>query len=825
MAIIKFDSEKADALIRDLNRISSELDSNFSKVYSNSHGKEISLTDSRLKVYAYRNKTVDVAQEDGTVIQETVREKYLKNDFVANARLYNKHVRNIYNRSNSARTKATKSIESVINSLNKIKTLISEYETEHSLKMVNSLDNAAQFDFNFLAAYGPMGRPQNYSHSFGTIVAEDVFTSLHLGVLGQRPTSIDLKRLEVFDRVLEIAKNNALTYEEQFDKVQNLLMENVLEVDKETMVDKVKLALDSMKDVTSSPDLTLDDSLKIDYLVRLGVPVVVDYEGDLAIDITNVGGFFEDAAAISGKILNDIKPEGDNLNINTNVGSTGLVNGIVAAAGVITGNNNVLKNHMGIDTDVKFDADTDKKSNNGNHFGPNRGQELYSDSNKGANNIGQAVGHSKDSVNNFEKPRNDKADTDKKLLQEELPKMKEGNIKGDGPKNNISKDVPKKEEIHNTPKTPMNDIKGAHDAKIDIVDNEKIEKPVLKEEVKPTAEDIAINQEVQSVKIQNNYKEIEVTESSENSNVSVEIEDVVEKKGAGVLAGAAGLGAISKMSGSSNAGVPQVNGMAAGELLGINTGSDPASMGLVVGNMSNSSVSTGSVTTPSSTNSAVGGESTSDRGALNNGGTANKSNSSKASANGSSTLEDKEDKQNENSYGKPNKPEENGETTKKGLLGDASIAELDAKDDKDVKVAAGVTAITAATSGGLAIFNVFPWLMLIIALIAIATYVGYRAKKKKDKEKRLAAFNAQKAQEAANATVTLEAVQNVEETVAPVTEATVATVEQENASIEQDNTPVVPEVIVSGDEFSEQPYEPSRDGVTEIGGQSTDSTK
>ena len=39
MAIIKFDSEKADALIRDLNRISSDIDSNCGKVYNNSRKK------------------------------------------------------------------------------------------------------------------------------------------------------------------------------------------------------------------------------------------------------------------------------------------------------------------------------------------------------------------------------------------------------------------------------------------------------------------------------------------------------------------------------------------------------------------------------------------------------------------------------------------------------------------------------------------------------------------------------------------------------------------------------------------------------------------
>ena len=50
MAIIKFDSEKADALIRDLNRISSDIESNLGKVYNNSIQKS-----SVLMEYLYKN--------------------------------------------------------------------------------------------------------------------------------------------------------------------------------------------------------------------------------------------------------------------------------------------------------------------------------------------------------------------------------------------------------------------------------------------------------------------------------------------------------------------------------------------------------------------------------------------------------------------------------------------------------------------------------------------------------------------------------------------------------------------------------------------------
>ena len=218
MAVIKFDSEKADALIRDLNRISSELDSNFIKVYNIMRGKEINLTDAKLKVYTFIDKVIDIVQDDGTIVQETIKEKVLTNDFVANARIYNKHVRNMYSRSKTAKENAVRTIESVINSLNKVKSLISEYESETSVKMSSNLDDVGQFNFNFLAAYGPMSKIQNYSNSFGTIVADEAYTSLHLGILGQRPTSINLKKLEVFDGMLDIAKDNGLSYQEKFKK-------------------------------------------------------------------------------------------------------------------------------------------------------------------------------------------------------------------------------------------------------------------------------------------------------------------------------------------------------------------------------------------------------------------------------------------------------------------------------------------------------------------------------------------------------------------------------------------------------------------------------
>ena len=843
MAIIKFDSEKVDTLIRDLNRISSDIESNLGKVYNNSYGKEISLTDSRLKVYAYRNKTIDVTQEDGTVVQEIVREKYLKNDFVANARLFNKHVRSLYNRSNSAKTKATQSIESVVNSLNKVKALISEYESEHSLRMSSNLDDVGQFNFNFLAAYGPMGRTPNFSHSFGTVVADDAYTSLYLGMLGERPTSLNIEKLDIFDGVFEIAGNNELTYQEKFDMVQGLLMENVLDVDRETLVQKATLALESMIGIAESPDIVIDDTLKIENLVRWGVPVIENYDGNLAIDLTTVDGVI-DRANLLGRDALTGRVEGADLNIDTNgdgiptleLGGSAAALATLAVDGLA--NHKPMASQLGISSNVDLDVSAGGGSGSTGGSGPSgnyRKYDVYDTVGRESSYSASSAGSSSTGASSGKAPA--------ASSQPELPKEAAKPANNDhGPKNSGPSETPVREEVRQVPKQPV-DNKPVENVKNDIIENKVVEKPVFHDEIKPSAEDVVIDNEIQSIKIDNNYNDIEVTESSVSTNNTIEIDDTVEKKGAGVLAGAAGIGALSKMTGGSSS-VPQVNGMAAGELLGINTGSDAASMGMIVGNTTTASASTANVSAPSTTTSSVGGESTSDRGSLNNNSTSKTNTSS--SGNGGSTLEDKDGKKDENSFGKPNKPGENEETTKKGLLGDASIAELDAKDEKDIKVATSVTAATAVTSGVLAIFNVLPWLMLLLALIAIGAYTGYRIKKKKDKEKRAQALAAQKAQEAANATVTMEAVQNlsdvtpviVEESVAVETTNVAETVAvqpvevqssvQESVVVENqvtvqeqvvtDNQPVIPEVQASSDEFSSQPYEPSRDGMTEIGG-------
>lgn len=798
MAIIKFDSEKADALIRDLKKISSDIESNMGKVYTNSYGKEINLNDSRLKVYAYRNKTIDVTQDDGTVVQEIVKEKYLKHNYVANARAYNQHVRNIYKKSNSAKTKATQSIESVINSLNKIKSLISEFETESTLRLSSSLDDVGQFNFNFLSAYGPMGKPQGYSSSMGAVVVDEAFTSLHLGVLGERPTSINLEKLPVFDGMLEIARNNGLTYEEKFEGVKSLLMENVLEVNPEEMDEKTKNALECMIGIAESNDIKIDDSLRIESLVNIGIPIIENLESsELAVefkpgDIINPGLIAGGAAltVTPGQVIDML----ENIDINKNgKPDKDEADDIIANLPDIK---KPLENYPGTGSY----NDLDKNDGKGNGNGNGKGYNNFAPSNPGHGNG---------------KPAGAPADQDLPKLQDGF-KNSIGNIKNGIKDNGRGNDVPKDNGLSEPPKVQKVDINNAREAgkqlysspiKDDIIDRAEVHKQEIKDDIKLSSEDLAIDQELQSNKISLNYDNTNVTESSNSSSVDVELDADTGQKGAGIVAGAAGLGALTN--GGSNIGgaMPQVNGMAAGEILGTNNSSNPANMGMMLGDTTNSSASTGNVVTNGTTGVSIGGESTSDRGSLNANNSSQKPTNTSAAGRGGSTLEDKNNNKDDNSYGKPNKPDESQENDKKGMLGDASIAELEAKDEKEIKIATGITAGTVITSGILALVNVLPWIMLILAILAIGTYVGYRIKKKKDKEKRRAALDSGQVQD----TTGLQSNANVDIATTNVESVAVTAVSSETEVA----TPVPAAPIVDG-EFSSQPYEPSRDGVTEI---------
>ena len=148
MAVIKFDKDKADSLIRDLNRISSDIERCLRKVNNTVANREVSLYDERLKVYDIKDVEVTTILEDGTEQVEIVQEEYLKYDYIANARAYNRAVRLLSAKSTSAKSNATLAIQSVVGALTKVKELISEYENDQQLRITNHLGEVGQFDFN-----------------------------------------------------------------------------------------------------------------------------------------------------------------------------------------------------------------------------------------------------------------------------------------------------------------------------------------------------------------------------------------------------------------------------------------------------------------------------------------------------------------------------------------------------------------------------------------------------------------------------------------------------------------------------------------------------
>ena len=121
MAVIKFDKDKADSLIRDLNRISSDIERCLRKVNNTVANREVSLYDERLKVYDIKDVEVTTILEDGTEQVEIVQEEYLKYDYIANARAYNRAVRLLSAKSTSAKSNATLAIQSVVGALTKVK--------------------------------------------------------------------------------------------------------------------------------------------------------------------------------------------------------------------------------------------------------------------------------------------------------------------------------------------------------------------------------------------------------------------------------------------------------------------------------------------------------------------------------------------------------------------------------------------------------------------------------------------------------------------------------------------------------------------------------
>ncbi len=295
MASIKFDREKANNLVKELTRFSTDIESNLSGIKNTVTGREISLNDSRLKVYGYRDKTIEVTQDDGTIVEETVREKYLKHNYTSYAKTYNANVTNLYNKANSASTNATKAIEKVINSLNKINSLIEEFETDTTLRMSYNLDAVGAYNFNFLSAYGPVSSVKGYSPTLGAIVTDEAYASQDLGPLGSRPSVLNVQTLDVFDGVLDIARNNTLSYDDKIHGVEQLLIKNNPNIDINGLNDKAVITFNNMIGIADKPNELITDDMKVDFLLENKIdifdkPVSTDSSVDITSNDTLISG-------------------------------------------------------------------------------------------------------------------------------------------------------------------------------------------------------------------------------------------------------------------------------------------------------------------------------------------------------------------------------------------------------------------------------------------------------------------------------------------------------------------------------------------------------
>lgn len=758
MASIKFDREKANNLVKELTRFSTDIESNLSGIKNTVTGREISLNDSRLKVYGYRDKTIEITQDDGTIVEETVREKYLKHNYTSYAKTYNANVTNLYNKANSASTNATKAIEKVINSLNKINSLIEEFETDTTLRMSYNLDAVGAYNFNFLSAYGPVSSVKGYSPTLGAIVTDEAYASQDLGPLGSRPSVLNVQTLDVFDGVLDIARNNTLSYDDKIHGVEQLLIKNNPNIDINGLNDKAVITFNNMIGIADKPDELITSDMKVNFLIENKIDILdKPVSTDSNVDVTNKDSLISGIGVIGGAgIANQIMQ----------LPSRNEAPNLKPGGGVGGGN---------------------------------------------AGNIGAAVP---------QPPQVQKPDT-KKPSQ---PKKKDTPAAAPStPANELPKvvDTQKDSGTVNVQPTPSGQ---SNPANTEVIQATQVteNKPV---NTQPLAADAALEEDLKAASITTPYTPTNTNNSTTIGSADVHLPDPTEVKGAGVAAGLAGAGALGNLVGNTaGTGTPMINGMAAGELLGGTPGGVGMMPDAVVNAGGQAGALSGTPTINQVNNSMVGGESTSDRGIVNK--NRNAQTASGKSSGGGSTLEDKKQESEKNSYGKSNKPGEDDSADKKGMLGDASIAELDAKDEKQIKVATGVSAGGALGSAVLAIAGILPSLMFILVLLAIiALYTTYRVKKKHDKKKRMAALAAKQASAIATADQTSQQTvvepnqvnNSVNVTQSVQSNTALANENVNEAEVKQTVQSVQQSTQTNNDAFSEHPYEPSRDGMTDIG--------
>ena len=900
MAVIKYDRDKAKALINELADISADIDTNLNSVTSGVSGKKVRLSDKKIRDTGTRYWTVEEKQSDGTIIERTKSETYIKYDYTSFAQKFNALIDKIISRASSSQSKSSQAIQEVIDALNKIDGLVGEFESDASLSMSKSLDSLGQFDFNFLAAYGPMGGTGWYEHVLGAKVVDEAYTSEYLGPLGSRPTSLNLEKLPIFDKIVEIVKNNEESYEDKVKLVEGLLMGNVLEVDSDELSKKAESSLELMKKILKNEELTIDENLKVNYLVDVGVQIVEDLpSSELTTEITrddffsSIVGIGSMTAGVASGVINgfdtDDLPDGP------------IRNNIDAMQQMIENleNHGPNKGHGVGDDEDEHELEKNGKwleSIRDKFFDGHVDSEMIQDTMDGVQDIYEAgkkigKGVADGLVKNAIDMSNANSGDNSGFHHNAMDRVQGAHGRGDSGHQQITIDgtvtetktgsgggkdwgsvksadeviVEKTNNLQGETKDVTNNDKGEQQMpkpkdepkiitktfthKSEAFNSAAPKNQKVEDDVKFSEEDIKLEKELNDSKIDVDYEKVEKGNGSYSTTIkseTVELTESSDAKGSAAIAGAgaAGAGAIGKLvSNSAGGSSPTINGMAAGEVIGMNnqSGNDIVAatiMGDGAGSTPSTTGGSGASVSKLST-TTTGGESTSDRGSISSSGSSTSSSGSGASSSGSSsgstgsagkgstskvaagrggsTLEDKDPNDNDNTYGKPNKPEDADDANKKGMLGDASIAELNEKDEKQIRVATGVSAGGALGTAVLAIAGVLPSFMFILLLLAIiGLYTTYRIKKNSDKKKRMAAYAARQAAQVAATEAepaTIETVQNVNETSADIVEETVVeTVDETDVTNEAASN-----IVSDNNEFSEQPYEPSRDGVTEIG--------
>ncbi len=330
-----------------------------------------------------------------------------------------------------------------------------------------------------------------------------------------------------------------------------------------------------------------------------------------------------------------------------------------------------------------------------------------------------------------------------------------------------------------------------------------------------SSRDIELNPDITATDTSSDAPAVEVSKPSDIGDIEVEVDKKMEVKSAGIIASAAGLGVVTNAAGGGSVptpppSLPQLS-PTAGDSLGINTAystNAPVTSGGT--GSANSSVISGAGSTTNSNNAVADNSSLSKPNTNKPSSTIGGKNNNTPSNTPGKGDGNANNKVDGDSFGNSNKIEENKSEEEVVMLGDASVAEQNAKDEKEIKIATGVTLAGMLGTLAFKLLNVITLLSFILVIIALALlYSTFRVKKHRDKKKREKLLELRK--EEKNKKEGAKVVTDVENIVDESTPKTLEEVADASAAVETNGVEEkVEEVKKEENEFSEQPFEPSK---------------